>query len=417
MRPHLSTCVRSPRLSLAWWPGRRRRRTGAARRTSAARSRRKSSGTSSWSPRQIEHLVDITSDDIIDEVEHAIDQHASKIEIKVRARCRARAAPGGEAARREARLPAKPSDGGARKYAGSGVHRQVSKTLRLGKNGTFDLQNLSGDIVVTGGGGNDVAHRGDQSGCGIRTNPSARAAAEHRRPDRGAQRQRRVPHRLIRVATGPAAWTSLCRCPATRTWSCAACPATVRVSTLNGDLRAKRSVVTGRDGGPAESGRPRRSPVISKSPTATATRSTGQTISGTLIARGVKARSVDLHVGVGRSADYRRRIGSHVRAVSLWQRRLLGPVVATRSLRIPVAFRRCARVAARTRRASRSKRPRSAAYLRSDYPLTLQGNPPGKQPRTAVGPPGVHSAGAVTATGGAVLTLQSFSGNITIVKR
>ena len=31
-----------------------------------------------------------------------------------------------------------------------------SRTLRLGRNGTFDLSNVSGDIVVTGGGGDDV---------------------------------------------------------------------------------------------------------------------------------------------------------------------------------------------------------------------------------------------------------------------
>ena len=31
-----------------------------------------------------------------------------------------------------------------------------SRTLRLGRNGTFDLQNVAGDIIVTGGGGDDV---------------------------------------------------------------------------------------------------------------------------------------------------------------------------------------------------------------------------------------------------------------------
>ena len=31
-----------------------------------------------------------------------------------------------------------------------------SRTVRLGRNGTFDLQNVSGDIVITGGGGDDV---------------------------------------------------------------------------------------------------------------------------------------------------------------------------------------------------------------------------------------------------------------------
>lgn len=31
-----------------------------------------------------------------------------------------------------------------------------SRTVRLGRNGTFELQNLAGDIVITGGGGDDV---------------------------------------------------------------------------------------------------------------------------------------------------------------------------------------------------------------------------------------------------------------------
>jgi DUF4097 and DUF4098 domain-containing protein YvlB len=33
---------------------------------------------------------------------------------------------------------------------------QFSRTVRLGRNGTFDLANVAGDIVITGGGGDDV---------------------------------------------------------------------------------------------------------------------------------------------------------------------------------------------------------------------------------------------------------------------
>jgi hypothetical protein len=36
------------------------------------------------------------------------------------------------------------------------VTERVSHTLRLGRNGTFELQNLAGDVVITGGRGNDV---------------------------------------------------------------------------------------------------------------------------------------------------------------------------------------------------------------------------------------------------------------------
>ena len=31
-----------------------------------------------------------------------------------------------------------------------------TRTVRIGRNGTFDLSNVSGDIVVTGGGGEDI---------------------------------------------------------------------------------------------------------------------------------------------------------------------------------------------------------------------------------------------------------------------
>ena len=63
----------------------------------------------------------------------------------------------GEAARRAAQA-AREAERRRREETRRGPEytEQISKTLRLGKNGTFDLQNLSGDIVVTGGGGNDV---------------------------------------------------------------------------------------------------------------------------------------------------------------------------------------------------------------------------------------------------------------------
>src|SRR4051812_14631979 len=36
------------------------------------------------------------------------------------------------------------------------VTERFSRTVRLGRDGTFDISNLAGTIVVTGGGGNDV---------------------------------------------------------------------------------------------------------------------------------------------------------------------------------------------------------------------------------------------------------------------
>jgi hypothetical protein len=39
---------------------------------------------------------------------------------------------------------------------GPEVTERLSRTLRLGRNGTFELTNVAGDVVITGGGGNDV---------------------------------------------------------------------------------------------------------------------------------------------------------------------------------------------------------------------------------------------------------------------
>jgi hypothetical protein len=52
--------------------------------------------------------------------------------------------------------------------------------------------------------------------------------------------------------------------------------------------------------------------------------------------------------------------------------------------------------------------------MRSDYPLTLQGNPPNNVTNRG---PNRRPLRGTYGDGGALLTLQSFSGNITVVKR
>jgi len=107
--------------------------------------------------RQIEHLVDNHLDDIIVEVQRAIEKQAGKIEIKVQKVAVLAQRQAAEAARREAQR-AREAERRRRDEVrrGNEYTDKLSKTLRLGKNGTFDLQNVSGDVVVTGGGGNEV---------------------------------------------------------------------------------------------------------------------------------------------------------------------------------------------------------------------------------------------------------------------
>ena len=118
--------------------------------------------------RQIEHFVDHHLDDILDDVHRAVDKQATKIQQKVQQKIVLVAQGQTDQARRAAPAAGRRSAprGTARCEAerrkrdearrGPEFTEQVSKTLRLGRNGTFDLQNISGQIVVTGGAGNEV---------------------------------------------------------------------------------------------------------------------------------------------------------------------------------------------------------------------------------------------------------------------
>src|SRR5688572_1468659 len=109
--------------------------------------------------KQIEHLVEHHVEHIADDVKHAVKHQVNEAlrTFKLQVVLAQRNRQAGEAARR-ASQQAREAERRRREEARSGPEytEQISKTLRLGRNGTFDLQNLSGDIVVTGGGGNDV---------------------------------------------------------------------------------------------------------------------------------------------------------------------------------------------------------------------------------------------------------------------
>ena len=125
---------------------------------------------------------------------------------------RQRARPSGGAARRPAEAPSTPSR--SRKRCGSAATApSICRTW-------------AATIVVTGGGGNDVRHRGHQAGSPSERVPGEGAAAGDRRADRRAQRQRGGAHRLSHGATGRAASTTRYRCRETPTSSCAASPET-----------------------------------------------------------------------------------------------------------------------------------------------------------------------------------------------
>jgi DUF4097 and DUF4098 domain-containing protein YvlB len=366
--------------------------------------------------RQIEHLVDEHLDDIINEVHRQVDKHAPKIQVKVQRKTGVLAQrQAGEAARRAAQR-AREAERQRRNEVRRGPEYtdRVSRTLRLGRNGTFDLQNVSGDIVVTGGGGNEVRidavkrvrHPNEAEGRALLQ------AIEIRIEERNGSVEVRTDYPRRANWSGGVDYTVAL--PRDANVVLRSVSGDMRISTLNGELRAEtisgnlmattvqriRQAKT--ISGDLEIGDSNGDDVI------------GSTVSGNVVARGLKARSVDLQ-----------SVSGDLRMTDVESDRTF-----VRSISGNVDFSGRLAPSGRYEFQSHSGDVRVSPFgapgfsieastfsgdLRSDYPLTLQGNPPnnGFNNRGRNG----RALRATFGNGGAVLTLQSFSGNITIVKR
>jgi DUF4097 and DUF4098 domain-containing protein YvlB len=364
--------------------------------------------------RQIEHLVDNHLDDIIDEVHRAIDKHAGKIEIKIQNKVGVLAQrQAAEAARREAQR-AREAERRRRQEVRRGQEytEKLSKTLRLGKNGTFDLQNVSGDIVVTGGGGNDV--RIDAVKRVRHPNESeARAllqAIDVRIEERNGNVEVRTEYPRRNWSGGVDFTVAL---PRDGNVIVRSVSGDVRVSNLNGDLRAE--TISG-DLVATAVKRIRQAKTISGDLEITDTDGddvTASTVSGTLLARAVKARSVDLQ-----------SISGDLRITDLQSDRTYVKSISG-SIDFSGQLARNGRYEFQSHSGDVRVSPLGtqgfsleastfSGDLRSDFPLTLQGNPPN---RANLRGPNRTPLRGTFGDGGAVISLQSFSGSITVVKR
>jgi DUF4097 and DUF4098 domain-containing protein YvlB len=363
--------------------------------------------------RQIEHLVDNHLDDIINEVQRAIEKHASKIEIKVQSKVAVAQRQAAEAARREAQR-AREAERRRRDEVRRGPEYtdKLSKTLRLGKNGTFDLQNVSGDVVVTGGGGNEVRIEAIKR---VRhpNESEARAllqAIDVRIEERNGNVEVRTDYPRRNWSGGVDFTVSL---PRDANVILRSVSGDLRVSSLNGDLRAE--TISG-DLVATAVKRIRQAKTISGDLEITDTDGdevAAQTISGTLMARGLKARSVDLQSVSGdmRIAD--------VASDRMFVRSITGSIDFSGQLARNGRYdfqshSGDVRVSPIGSPGFSIEASTFSGDLRSDYPLTLQGNPPNGGINRG---PNRRALRATFGDGGAVLTLQSFSGNITVVKR
>jgi DUF4097 and DUF4098 domain-containing protein YvlB len=364
--------------------------------------------------RQIEHLVDNHLDDIIDEVQRAIEKHASKIEIKVQSKVAVLAQrQAAEAARREAQR-AREAERRRRDEVRRGTEYtdKLSKTLRLGKNGTFDLQNVSGDVIVTGGGGNEVRIEAIKR---VRhpNESEARAllqAIDVRMEERNGNVEVRTDYPRRNWSGGVDFTVSL---PRDANVILRSVSGDLRVSSLNGDLRAE--TISG-DLVATAVKRIRQAKTISGDLEITDTDGdevAAQTISGTLMARGIKARSVDL---TSVSGDVRI---TDVESDRTFVRSISGSIDFSGQLARNGRYEFQShsgdvRVSPLGSGGFSIEASTFSGDMRSDYPLTLQGNPPNNVTNRG---PNRRPLRGTYGDGGALLTLQSFSGNITVVKR
>ena len=170
---------------------------------------------------------------------------------------------------------------------------QFARTVRLGRNGTFELSNVTGDITVTGGGGDDVRIEATKR---VRH----RDAAEARRLLQAIQIAVAERSGLVEVRTD---------LPRRRNWSggveyrvTVPSAANVTVQTVSGDLRLTnvggelRAETVNGDIVARSLGRVRALRTVSgdlELTEANAEELSLSTVSGDVIARGIKARAVD----------------------------------------------------------------------------------------------------------------------------
>jgi hypothetical protein len=287
-----------------------------------------------------------------------------------------------------------------------------SRTVQLGRTGTFDLQNVSGDIVVTGGGGDDVRIEAIK-----RVRHPNEAEAKTILSEIDIQVQERSGRVDVRTEY-----------PRRRNWSggvdfnvsvprdasvtLRSVSGTVKVTNINGELRAES--ISG-DIIASAARRLRMVKTVSGNleiSDAEADELTANTVSGDVILSRLKAKGIDAQ---SVSANLRltdievdhaslRSVSGDVEYAGRLQRNGRYELQShSGDVRVTPADGRGFTVEART----------FSGDVRSDYALTLQ-SPPGN----SLTPTGRNrSVRGSFGDAGATLMLQSFSGDIVIVKR
>jgi DUF4097 and DUF4098 domain-containing protein YvlB len=347
-----------------------------------------------------------------EDIERHVERLVDRVNVQVKARVVLAQRQAGEAARRAAQR-AREAERQRRQEARRGPEYtdRITRTLRLGRNGTFDLQNLSGDIVVSGGAGSDVRIEAVKR---VRhPNPSeARAllqAIEVRIDERNGNVEVRTDYPRRNWSGGVDYTVTL---PRDANVVLRSISGDIRVSSINGELRAE---TTSGDLSASAVRRIRQAKTISGDVEiidSDGDEVTGGSVSGTLVARNVKVRTVDLQ---SVSGDLRL---TDVESERAFVRSVSGNVEFSGRLSREGRYEFQShsgdvRVSPLGSPGFSLEASTFSGDLRSDYPLTLQGNQSNSFATRRNGR-GIRGS---FGSGGPMLSLQSFSGNITIVKR
>ena len=198
-------------------------------------------------------------------------------------------------------FPPGPREGVGRPAPGDDPRRgpesteRFTRTVRLARNGTFDLSNVAGDIVITGGGGNEVRIDAVKR---VRSRDEADAAARLQAIEidiievTNRVEVRTVYPRLQRNLAGAVDYTVMV--PQDAAVMVKTVSGDVRVSNVRGELRAESvsGSVTAADV-PRVSGLRSVSGDITLTGGAAEASLTAVTVSGNLLVRGFKGRNLD----------------------------------------------------------------------------------------------------------------------------
>ncbi len=292
---------------------------------------------------------------------------------------------------------------------GPGVTESVTRTFRLGRSGVLDLSNASGDVTITGGGGDEVRLEATKR-VWHPEDATARAQLSAIQVD-AVERSGRLEVRTQWPRDGARALNGavdyVLTVPAGTAVSVTAVAGTVRISRVSGEVRA--DTVSG-DLRISDAGHVRALKTVSGDVELEGVQGddlVASTVGGSVTARRLKARTLDVRV-----------VGGDLRLVDVDSERvraqsLSGAIVYDGRLAPAGRYELQAHaggieVTPRDGTGFEVEARTFSGSLRSDYPLTLSGRGRGRDNRRLI----VGTFG----NGGALLALRSFSGDIAILK-